>query len=192
LAKNIPWGEIDPSRISEPCWDFLKRTEISNPEKDIVFKLWSNVGLTPKIATSMNLFNGYDCPFCKQKNISTSHYPLCTHFKPLWQLVFKIINKDPNSCVKVVSRGCSGVTTNIFIFYALCAIYKTFVLYLNKFEEKFDYLKFYKQVIFCRLLTEYHSCMRGGASKMSTFLRKFTKFKLFKIINNKININLNL
>jgi hypothetical protein len=158
-----------------------------------VYKLWHGVGLTPKIATIMKIYQGRDCPFCLIKEISANHYIFCPHFKPLWLYIFKILKKDYNlSSLKSISRGCGDDATNILIFYGINTIYKTFVLYLNAFEVDFDYLKHFKNLVFCRLLTEFQVCMQGGASKMSNFSRKFFKFKLYKIQNNKININLNI
>lgn len=75
VASKISWPMADPEIINADRWEQLKRAEVTNPEKDIVYKIWHKTGLTPKLADAMNLREGRDCPFCNFKNINSGHYP---------------------------------------------------------------------------------------------------------------------
>jgi hypothetical protein len=108
LIGNISWSLVALDSMNDCCWEQLKRGEVSNPEKDVVYKIWHNVGLTPKLAESMGLRLGRDCPFCNSKEIKSSHFPFCDKFKPLWEYVFKILGKSWSiSSLRLISRGCS-------------------------------------------------------------------------------------
>lgn len=82
IAQKIQWSKVSIDTITDPSWIMLQKTEVSNPEKDIVYKLLHNTGLTPKIAESMGLHEGRDCPFCHFTNIESRHYFECFHFQP--------------------------------------------------------------------------------------------------------------
>ena len=190
-VKNIKFDSVPPEIVFDPCWGRLKEAEISNPEKDVVFKLFHKKGLTPKIATAMGLHQGRDCPFCHAKEISTSHYPFCDIFKPLWAYIFKILKLDnPTPSLKSYVKGCGDKVVNIFIFYGLCTVYKTFIFSLNHINDGFDLLSHYRHLVFGRLLAEYQVCTRSGRAHMANFVKKYEKFKLFKIINDRFDINI--
>jgi len=133
---------------------------------------------------------GRDCPFCKARIITSGHYPLCDKFKPLWNLISRILQIDVDSSLKFAFGGCKDSTGNVFIFYGLCTIYKTYVHCLNNFDNNFDFLAHFRHLVFGRLLSEYQVCMHSGRVFLQNFHRKWMKFKIYKIVNNKICINL--
>jgi hypothetical protein len=187
VAKNVDWQNVSSEFLKETRWARLKEAEISNPEKDIIFKLWHNTGLTPKMALSMGLFNSRDCPFCNFKNISTSHYPLCSSFLPLWTFVTNIITTNTTSLSTLLFQ-LSDKTGNILIFYAMCSIYKAYIHILNGFSGIFNPLTHFKQTIFGRILSEYHAAQRSGQVQLHGFHRKWKKYKLYRVENDKILI----
>ena len=137
------------------------------------------MGLTPKMALAMGLFSSGDCPHCPNKNISTSHYPICDYYLPLWLKIFKILRHDFTSeNLKLVLRSGKDPTENV-VFYGICTIYKAFVHILNGFTGNLDPLKHFRHMVYGRLLSEYHASSRGGPSFVENFHKKWSNFNLY-------------
>jgi len=78
LKKGVTGGNIylfctpfASNVIVNERWNLFSKTEVTNPEKDIVFKIWHLTGLSPRIAQAMGLYHSRDCPFCGKENIET-------------------------------------------------------------------------------------------------------------------------
>lgn len=193
IVRKIKWSEVSLDTLNNSAWLTLQKSEVSNPEKDVIYKLLHNTGLTPKMAESMGIHEGRDCPFCPFKDIKSSHYFKCIHFQPLWLFISKILSRDLTNVSRSGINGSRNMKyDNIFIYYGLCTIYKSYVHFLNHFGDNFDYLSHFRHMVFGRILSEFHVCMRGGKVLMDNFHRKWKKYKLYTMINNRININLNL
>lgn len=190
VSNNISWGLIG-DYFNFKCWGFLKKSEIPNPEKDIVYKLWHNRGLTPSLAVSLGIYGDRNCPYCSWGDISANHYLICQHFTPLWRLIYKILKLkfDVRSLASLQS-GSGDRTRDILVFYGICTSYKAAVHVLNGFSGDFDPVQKYKHVIFGRILTEYHVALRSGKLAVEEFHKKWAKFKLYKITNGNIHINI--
>lgn len=96
---------------------------------------------------------------------------------------------NPRSGIK---GSRDAASENIFIYYGLCSIYKSYIHFLNHFEDNFDYMSHFRHLVFGRILTEFHVSLRGGKVLVENFHRKWKRFKLYVIKNNQIHINLNL
>ncbi|OXA47320.1 hypothetical protein Fcan01_18065 [Folsomia candida] len=176
VSNNISWGLIG-DYFNFKCWGFLKKSEIPNPEKDIVYKLWHNRGLTPSLAVSLGIYGDRNCPYCSWGDISANHYLICQHFTPLWRLIYKILKLkfDVRSLASLQS-GSGDRTRDILVFYGICTSYKAAVHVLNGFSGDFDPVQKYKHVIFGRILTEYHVALRSGKLAVEEFHKKWAKF----------------
>jgi len=190
-GRNCDCTKIDREKMNLKCWSILKKTDITNPEKDIVFKLWHHRGLSPPMAQALRLYSSRDCPFCNENDIKTSHYPFCDNFTSLWTLIFKIINiKPPVSLQTAVLGDPTNLTTNLFIFYGLIVIYRAFLHALNNFNGTYDPISKFRHLVFGRLLSEYQVAARRGTDAVEVFHRKWSKFKIYQIKNNQIDIKI--
>ncbi|OXA39061.1 hypothetical protein Fcan01_26129 [Folsomia candida] len=124
VTQNIDWDLLDEDYLNQKSWQILKSSEITNPEKDVIFKIWHNKGLTPKLAFSMGIYHDRDCPFCEAREINVSHYLLCQHFSQLWHYIFKILKlKLDARTLSSVQRGSGDPAQDVLVFYGICTIY---------------------------------------------------------------------
>jgi exonuclease III len=193
VDSDLIWSEIDFTLCQQPCWKILKKVEISNPQKDIVFKFWHDVGLTPSLANHLKIYNSTNCPYCGASKVRVRHYLLCPHVAPLKSLLslfLQKVNIPPNACVPAFFSGSVHEGANILIFYAHNVIYKAFVHKLNNHQGDFDQLKTFRQLLFGRLLSEFHGS-KNNKIKLEKFCEKWKKFEFFEIKNNSILIHFN-
>jgi len=191
----IPCTDVAENFNYELCmhrkWMRLKKARISNPEKDIVFKMWHGVGLSPKMAMAMGLYPSRDCPLCNEKDVGISHYFNCREVQILWTYILKILNKNKSSQPFDVLRFAGGGPSgNILIFYGYCTVYRCFIHKLNQHSGPFDLLGKYRQMVFGRLFSEYHSAKLVSPLLIQDFCNNWKMFKLFEIMDDKINIKL--
>lgn len=189
---GIKWEELDNNFCSLPQWEHLVTTPISNPEKDTVFKIWHNVGLTPSLAQSLHIYDNHCCPFCASVHPKVIHYLSCSYVTDLRQVVANLLTKV-NICTQAFDEafrhGTKHVGANILIFYAYYAIYQCFIHKLNNYSGNYDLISSYRHMVYGRILMEFHACYLNK-SILSKFYKKWEKFKIYSIDNNKININL--
>jgi hypothetical protein len=125
------------------------------------------------------------------------YYIRCIKVQSLWKLVFNIVERaghDTRVFETAVlgfpgSKNNSG--SNILIFGVYFIIYKLFIHKLNNFDDDFEIISKYKQMIFGRILSEYHLVKgEGNAAKTNQFTNLWSKYNLYKFTeNNDININ---
>ena len=94
VARNLNIKKYDINKINDKKWQQLKKLKVSNHHKDAVFKIWNNVGLTPKVANNLGLTNNRKCPFCDRNNVKTNHYVICDYAINLWNFIFSKILKN--------------------------------------------------------------------------------------------------
>jgi hypothetical protein len=90
--------------------------------------------------------------------------------------------------LKCTIKGLSSQTSNIFIFYGILTIYKSFIHILNDFPGPFDHEKHFFHLVFGRILAEYHAARRGGEAFLDKFHGKWSIFKIYDMQGTNIAI----
>ncbi|OXA47089.1 LINE-1 retrotransposable element ORF2 protein [Folsomia candida] len=109
---GIKWEELDNNFCSLPQWEHLVTTPISNPEKDTVFKIWHNVGLTPLLAQSLHIYDNHCCPFCASVHPKVIHYLSCSYVTDLRQVVANLLTKV-NICTQAFDEAFRHGTKHV-------------------------------------------------------------------------------
>jgi len=153
---QISNGELNKMRGDK--WSNIVKSQISNPEKDVTWRLRHNSLLTFSLASRMGLYTSDDCHYCNVRKPNSFHIIHCVSTKNFWEMIWKLITNMGISAsmgTKLNGFSKSGLG-NIIVFLAHSVLYNRILYTINSGKADYDLISIFKQRLSERLLLEYN------------------------------------
>jgi len=188
--NQISNGDLNKMRGDK--WSNIAQSQISNPEKDVTWRLRHNSLLTFGLASRMGLCTQEKCQFCTVIKPNSFHMIHCASTKEFWEFIWKLItNMGISTALGTKLNGFSkSPIGNIVVFLSHCVLYNRMLYTINSGRTDYDLINNFRQRLSERLYLEY-SLSNISKVELTLFNMRWNGgLGLFEICNNDIVIQI--
>jgi hypothetical protein len=168
------FGTPELLKFRSKKWSRLKATKMSNPELDVVWRLWHDALLTFKVAKIMGLFTDGACPYCHVLEPKCRHIVFCQSTNGFWEYFWRLCGEMGIVVLKqerMVGYDDSPLL-NTLLFCAIYVLYKRFIYNVNSGKTDYDLVQNFRQLLHAKIFFEYSWTKSLGSPW-------FEKFQIF-------------